>query len=259
MRPPITVAAIGAQRGARQHVDHQVDTAPAGGRSHLLGPRGIGGVDGQVGAGRQQLGAPPGIARTADHQAGTEHARHAQAHQAHTRAGALDQHRLPGAQLTVGDQRIVHRLQCHRQGGRVVERHVGARQRQDAAAVGHRLFGQRAAARAHHAVAHAQVRDMTPKRDHFAGPLEAEHGARPADGAVHVAGEHAEVGMVERRDVHAHQHVAVAGLWWRDVGQFEATCTEDGRFHRNDGIGFTARGCATHPRRGRHRRPARVR
>ena len=128
------------------------------------------------------------------------------------------------------DQRVMQRVEADRQRRRLLERQaVGDRHR--AAVVGNGIFGEHAAAAAHHALARLEHLGVGAARHDLAGKFEAGGGADSSLRPMRHAAGHVQVGSVDAGRPHPHQHLMRLRLRLRDVADLEALRGDDGGFH----------------------------
>ena len=126
----------------------------------------------------------------------------------------------------------MHGGERDRQGGGFLEIHVGiAGNPEQPAVIGQRIFGERRAARAHHALADLDALGLGTDFGDLAGPFHAEHGADAAGRAMGVALGHAEIGAVQPAGVDADQHLRALRRGLCDVGDFSAVGAVHIGFH----------------------------
>ena len=103
----------GPDDAAGELVNDQVHPPALRGSQDLLNPSRILVVNSQTRAKLRQTPSLVGPSRRTDDHRCTPPLCNVQAHQTHTGRRPLDQHALTGLQLTVGDQRVMHRIQSH--------------------------------------------------------------------------------------------------------------------------------------------------
>jgi hypothetical protein len=209
-------------------VDDEVH-ALAVGRLHdrvakVAGPRAKADVEAELPEAGELLGG----ARRADDPRAQRLGRLERSHADPRRDGG-DEQPLPGRQMALRDQHVVHDDERERRRGRLVPRErIG--HREGFARVHQRELGEAAAAAAHHARAHRHAGDAVAHLDHLARALAP---ARLGRGAVSAA---QELTAVERRGAHAHEDLARlrlgrGGLAKLDSGSRRAGA-DPARFHR---------------------------
>src|SRR5882757_127346 len=215
---------------ARDLVDDQVDAFAVRRLQHLVDPAGVGGIHREIGAEFLQASAPHFVGGRSDHQRSALELGDLHRHQADAGTGALDQYRLARLQRAVGDDRVVHGGEGYRQGGGLLEIHVGGRAEQPAV-IGQRVFREGRAAGAHDLVADLDALGLRPELGDFAGPFHAEHGADAAGRAMDMALGHAQISTVEAAGVDLDQHLGAfrRGFW--NVGNGSAAGAVDIGLH----------------------------